>query len=256
MVCRSGQRAYYATRILLQHGFDAKVRSGGMLSHAILATLAAIAGRPGVGRVRVKAVTVQPGVAELGSLRGGPRTGREHGLDPGRGGGGGHLRHRRRDRLRRLRLGAPGRDRLVLGHESLGRVVDAGGNSGVQPGDLVVGIVRRPDPVPCRTARWASGTCVERSVHRAGHQGDRRLHVGALADRARLLHQDRPSLGILGVLLEPTTVVAKAWELVQAMRARAFWEPKVALVTGAGPIGLLAAQIGVRTGSTFTCWIG
>ncbi len=37
VVCRSGQRAYYATRILVQHGFDAKVRAGGMLSHAILA---------------------------------------------------------------------------------------------------------------------------------------------------------------------------------------------------------------------------
>jgi NADPH-dependent 2,4-dienoyl-CoA reductase/sulfur reductase-like enzyme/rhodanese-related sulfurtransferase len=36
VLCRSGQRAYYATRILLQHGFDAKDRSGGMLSHAIL----------------------------------------------------------------------------------------------------------------------------------------------------------------------------------------------------------------------------
>ena len=38
VVCRSGQRAYYATRMLLQHGFDAKTLSGGMLSHAILAT--------------------------------------------------------------------------------------------------------------------------------------------------------------------------------------------------------------------------
>ena len=37
VICRSGQRAYYATRILLQNGFDAKVISGGMLSHAILA---------------------------------------------------------------------------------------------------------------------------------------------------------------------------------------------------------------------------
>jgi NADPH-dependent 2,4-dienoyl-CoA reductase/sulfur reductase-like enzyme/rhodanese-related sulfurtransferase len=37
VVCRSGQRAYYATRILLQEGFDARVVSGGMLSHAILA---------------------------------------------------------------------------------------------------------------------------------------------------------------------------------------------------------------------------
>ena len=36
VLCRSGQRAYYATRILVQQGFDARVRSGGMLSHAIL----------------------------------------------------------------------------------------------------------------------------------------------------------------------------------------------------------------------------
>jgi len=40
VVCRSGQRAYYATRILLQHGFQARVRSGGMLSHAIIAPIA------------------------------------------------------------------------------------------------------------------------------------------------------------------------------------------------------------------------
>jgi rhodanese-related sulfurtransferase len=37
VIGRSGQRAYYATRLVLQHGFDAKVISGGMLSHAILA---------------------------------------------------------------------------------------------------------------------------------------------------------------------------------------------------------------------------
>ena len=38
VICRSGQRAYTATRCLLQNGFDARVVSGGMLSHAILAT--------------------------------------------------------------------------------------------------------------------------------------------------------------------------------------------------------------------------
>jgi len=43
-------------------------------------------------------------------------------------------------------------------------------------------------------------------------------------------------------------VVAKAWELVGAMRARAFWEPRQVLVTGAGPIGMLAAFIGVQHG--------
>ena len=35
--CRSGQRAYYATRILLQNGFRARNIAGGMLSHSHLA---------------------------------------------------------------------------------------------------------------------------------------------------------------------------------------------------------------------------
>jgi threonine dehydrogenase-like Zn-dependent dehydrogenase len=50
------------------------------------------------------------------------------------------------------------------------------------------------------------------------------------------------------VLLEPTTVVVKAWEQVVAVGRRAYWEPRTALVTGAGPIGLLAAMIGSRRG--------
>jgi glucose 1-dehydrogenase len=40
----------------------------------------------------------------------------------------------------------PGRDRLVLGHESLGRVLEAPRESPFTADDLVVGIVRRPDP--------------------------------------------------------------------------------------------------------------
>jgi len=42
-----------------------------------------------------------------------------------------------------------GEERLILGHESLGRVLAAPAGSSFQRGDLVVGIVRRPDPVPC-----------------------------------------------------------------------------------------------------------
>ncbi|MGD0624606.1 MAG: FAD-dependent oxidoreductase [Thermodesulfobacteriota bacterium] len=37
IICRSGQRAYYATRILLQNGFKARNISGGMLSRSHLA---------------------------------------------------------------------------------------------------------------------------------------------------------------------------------------------------------------------------
>jgi threonine dehydrogenase-like Zn-dependent dehydrogenase len=58
-----------------------------------------------------------------------------------------------------------------------------------------------------------------------------------------------PGLRTLGVLLEPTSIVAKAWEQVGRIGSRApFWQPRVALVTGAGPVGLLAAMIGVQRG--------
>jgi threonine dehydrogenase-like Zn-dependent dehydrogenase len=56
------------------------------------------------------------------------------------------------------------------------------------------------------------------------------------------------SLGILGVLLEPATVVTKAWEQIAAVGQRAFWEPRTVLVTGAGPIGLLAALVARQHG--------
>ena len=39
VICRSGQRAYYATRVLVQNGFTARTVAGGMLSHEIFATL-------------------------------------------------------------------------------------------------------------------------------------------------------------------------------------------------------------------------
>jgi threonine dehydrogenase-like Zn-dependent dehydrogenase len=56
-------------------------------------------------------------------------------------------------------------------------------------------------------------------------------------------------LGYLGVLLEPATVVAKAWEHIAAIGRRTFWDPHTVLVVGAGPIGLLAALIGVQQGA-------
>jgi threonine dehydrogenase-like Zn-dependent dehydrogenase len=43
----------------------------------------------------------------------------------------------------------PGKTRLIVGHESLGRVLEPDLAGRLKKGDLVVGIVRRPDPVPC-----------------------------------------------------------------------------------------------------------
>src|SRR5512136_239352 len=143
----------------------------------------------------------------------------------------------------------PGKTRLVLGHESLGRVLDPGPTGGLKKGDLVVGIVRRPDPVPCpncAVGEWdmcRNGQYTERGIKQID---------GFMSERWRIEPEYAikvdPSLGILGVLLEPTTVVTKAWEQVAAVGQRAFWEPRTALVTGAGPIGLLAALLGTQRG--------
>jgi len=143
----------------------------------------------------------------------------------------------------------PGKQRLVLGHESLGRVLDPGSSRTLKKGDLVVGIVRRPDPVPCpncAVGEWdmcRNGQYTERGIKQID---------GFMSERWRVepeyVMRIDPSLGLLGVLLEPTTVVAKAWEQIARVGQRAFWEPRTVLVTGAGPIGLLAAMLGVQRG--------
>jgi threonine dehydrogenase-like Zn-dependent dehydrogenase len=143
----------------------------------------------------------------------------------------------------------PGADRLVLGHESLGRVLQAPAESGVAAGDLVVGIVRRPDPVPClncATGEWdmcRNGRYTERGIKELhGYCSERYVIEPEFAVKVD------PSLERVGVLLEPTSVVAKAWEHVERIGRRAAWEPRKALVTGAGPIGLLAALLAVQRG--------
>ena len=142
-----------------------------------------------------------------------------------------------------------GKTRLVLGHESLGRVVDPGPTGGLKNGDLVVGIVRRPDPVPCpncAVGEWdmcRNGQYTERGIKQID---------GFMSERWRIEPEYAmkvdSSLGLLGVLLEPTTVVTKAWEQIVVVGQRAFWEPRTVLVTGAGPIGLLAALLGKQRG--------
>jgi hypothetical protein len=52
----------------------------------------------------------------------------------------------------------------------------------------------------------------------------------------------------IAVLLEPTTVVAKAWDHIEKIGRRATWAPGVVLLTGAGPIGLLAALLSTQRG--------
>jgi threonine dehydrogenase-like Zn-dependent dehydrogenase len=143
----------------------------------------------------------------------------------------------------------PGRDRLVLGHESLGRVSAAPDGSRFAAGDLVVGVVRRPDPVPC-------GACGhgEFDMCRNGEYTERGIkQLDGYCSEQWTVEEDYavgldPRLEHVGMLMEPTTVVAKAWEQVERIGARAWFEPRSVLVTGAGPIGLLAALLGQQRG--------
>ncbi|MEV2202705.1 glucose 1-dehydrogenase [Streptomyces fradiae] len=142
-----------------------------------------------------------------------------------------------------------GRDWMVAGHESLGRVEEAPPGSGFSPGDLVVGVVRRPDPEPCgacarglfdmcRNGRYRERGIKELDGYGAGYWTVEHDYAVALD----------PRLEPVGTLLEPASVVAKAWQQVDLVGARSWFEPRRVVVTGAGPIGLLAALIGVERG--------
>jgi threonine dehydrogenase-like Zn-dependent dehydrogenase len=142
-----------------------------------------------------------------------------------------------------------GERRLVVGHESHGEVLEAPVGSGFAAGDLVAGLVRRPDPVPClacAAAEWdmcRNDGYSERGIVRRHGYGSELWRV-----EPEFAFRVPGSLGELGVLLEPASVLAKAWEQVKRISERAFFAGERALVTGAGPIGLLAALMGVQRG--------
>ena len=144
----------------------------------------------------------------------------------------------------------PGETRLVIGHESLGVVQEAPPDCGVRAGDHVVGIVRRPDPVPCASCaigEWdmcRNGRYTERGIKERHGFGSQFFRI-----EPEFVVKVDASLGVTGVLLEPASVVAKAWDHTERIgrRTRA-WQPKTLLVTGAGPVGLLAALMGAQRG--------
>ncbi len=144
---------------------------------------------------------------------------------------------------------APGYEYLVLGHESLGRVEEAPEGSGFKKGDLIVGIVRHPDPVPClacAVGEWdmcRNGKYTERGIKERNGFGCERWRT--YPEFAVRLNED---LRDVGVLMEPATILAKAWDHIARIGERAKWEPRTLLVTGAGPIGLLAALFGKQRG--------
>ncbi len=138
---------------------------------------------------------------------------------------------------------------LILGHESLGEVEQAPVDSSFVPGDWIIGMVRRPDPEPCiacAAGEWdmcRNGRYTERGIKESHGFGAERWRI-----EPEYAIKVEPALREVAILVEPASVLAKAWEHIEHIGKRALWRPKTLLVTGAGPIGLIAALMGRQRG--------
>ena len=155
-----------------------------------------------------------------------------------------------------------GFDYLVIGHESLGQVVEVGsGVSGLKKGDLVVPSVRRPCPhpgcQPCRVDRQdfcSTGDFTERGI-KMTHGFMTEYYV----DEEKYLNPVPPELRDVAVLVEPLTVAEKGLDQLWQVQKRLPWVHKgapedakgtglKAVVLGAGPVGILGAMALIRQG--------
>ena len=139
----------------------------------------------------------------------------------------------------------PGDDYLIIGHESLGRVEKVmGGATGLSPGDRVVAIVRRPDPVPCRNcAAGEWDMCLNGQYTERGIKGSHGFLSEFYAESPDFLVTVPAEIAPVAVLLEPLSIVEKAIEQIKRIQSRLVWQPERAVVLGAGPIGLLAGML-------------
>jgi len=152
----------------------------------------------------------------------------------------------------------PGSDHLVIGHESLGRVVEVGPSvTALQPGNLVVPMVRRPCPHascrPCRSGRQdfcSTGDFRERGIKQQhGYMSE------LVVDDQEYMNLVPDELRPVAVLVEPLTIAEKALEEVEHIQRRLPWgtDGHTAVVLGAGPVGLLGAM--ALIGAGFETWV-
>lgn len=146
-----------------------------------------------------------------------------------------------------------GEELLILGHENLGVVEQVGRNvKGWKAGDLVVATVRRPCGIcpQCKAGQndmCSSGQYTERGIMR--RHGFMAQHY---VESPLFLNKIPKQIRDFAVLLEPMSVVQKGIDHTYLLQHRLkAWKPKLAMVLGAGPIGLLASAVlrarGLRT---------
>jgi glucose 1-dehydrogenase len=171
--------------------------------------------------------------------------------------------HRRSDQclVRVLEVGVDGTDReidsglygaapegddvLIIGHESLGEVVEDNGEGGPAKGELVVATVRRPDPHCCASClRGEFDFCLTSDYQERGIKQQHGYMAEYYAERPDFLIRVPRALREVAVLLEPLSIVEKAWRQVQYLRERTPQRQiERVLITGGGAIGMFAALV-------------
>jgi threonine dehydrogenase-like Zn-dependent dehydrogenase len=134
-------------------------------------------------------------------------------------------------------------EQMVIGHELLGVIEEAGPQSGFAIGDLATVLVRRPCGMPecihCREGQQdfcSTGRYTERGIREA--DGFMSEYV---VENARYVVRVPANCKPYGVLVEPQSVVEKICRQAAVIQERLLWKPQTALVIGSGPLGLLAA---------------
>jgi len=160
-----------------------------------------------------------------------------------------------------------GFDFLVLGHESLGEVVETGpAVTRLRAGDLVVPMVRRPclhpECVACRAGR--QDFCYTGDFQERGIKQQHGFMTDFVVDDEKYMNPVPRELREVAVLVEPLTIAEKALIQIYSIQQRLPWgcpsspaKPQGychrALVLGAGPVGLLGMMALVNAG--FETWI-
>jgi threonine dehydrogenase-like Zn-dependent dehydrogenase len=145
-----------------------------------------------------------------------------------------------------------GSDYIVLGHESLGEIVEVGkGVTRLKVGDLVVPTVRRPCPhATCASCRHdRQDFCFTGDFTERGIKQQHGFMTEFVVDREKYMNPVPRALRDVGVLVEPLTIAEKALIQVWDVQERLPWtvaagkgEGHRAVVLGAGPVGLLGAM--------------
>ena len=159
-------------------------------------------------------------------------------------------------------------EHLVIGHESLGEVIEIGpAVKRLRRGDLVVPMVRRPCPHEVCTAchQQRQDFCFTGDFHERGIKEAHGFMTELVVDDERYMNVVPPALRDVAVLVEPLTIAEKALAQVNLVQQRLPWACEFtpgaqrqhchrAVVIGAGPVGLLGAMALVNAGFDTTVY--